>query len=90
MNKRMRMKRRQAERKKIHKILDLVLEKNVEGEKDISFEYAGYINKLLVRVYRGGLGTRPESCLGMEHPMVRKMLPDEYSLDEILAELEAL
>ena len=53
MNKRMRMKRRQAERKKIHKILDLALEKNAE-KPTVFFNFSGHVNWLEIQIHADG------------------------------------
>lgn len=47
------MKRRQVERKKIHKILDLVLEKN-QGKATVFLDFYGHVNCIQVRIHTNG------------------------------------
>lgn len=56
MNKRMRMKGRQAERKKFHKILDLAMEKNA-GKATVFVSFSGHVNWLEVQIHTDGWRT---------------------------------
>ena len=88
MNKRMRMKRRQAERKKIHKILDLAMEKNKENPT-VFLEFSGHVNSLDVSVYRCGwyygMKSDKEFIVYLD-----KHFRGDASLDNIISYLEAL
>ena len=88
MNKRIRMKRRQAERKKIHKILDLAMEKNKENPA-VFLEFSGHVNSLDVSVYRCGW------YYGMKSDKEFIVYLDKHfrgyaSLDDIISYLETL
>ena len=88
MNKRIGMKRRQAERKKIHKILDLAMEKNKENPT-VFLEFSGHVNSLNVRVYRCGWD------YGMNYDNAFRVYLDKHflvneSLDDIISYLEEL
>ena len=88
MNKRMMMKRRQEERKKIHKILDLAMEKN-KGKSTVFFGFSGHINSFSVDVHRCGwdYGSRPDEIMEFH---IGKRFSSDNSLDNIISYLEAL
>lgn len=88
MNKRMRMKRRQAERKKIHNILELAMEKNKENPT-VFLEFSGHVNSLHVYVYRCGW----EPCMNSDKEFrvyLNNHFRGDASLDDIISYLEAL
>lgn len=88
MNKRIGMKRRQAERKKIHKILDLAMEKNKENPT-IFLEFSGHVNSLHVYVYRCGWDYGMNSDKEFR-VYLNNHFRGDASLDDIISYLEAL
>lgn len=88
MNKRMRMKRRQAERKKIHKILDLAMEKNKENPT-VFLEFSGHVNSLHVSVHRCGWEPWVKSDKEFRVYLNNHFRVNE-SLDDIISYLEEL
>ena len=88
MNKRMRMKRRQAERKKIHKILDLAMEKNKENPT-VFLDFSGHVNSLYVYVYRCGWESWAKSDKEFR-VYLNKHFRGDASLDDIISYLEEL
>lgn len=87
MNKRMRMKRRQAERKKLHKILDLAMEKNA-GTPAVFFEFHGHINKLEVGICKNGW--KPGRSADVRHVIYLNAKYTPSTVDRVITELEAL
>lgn len=89
MNKRMRMKRRQAERKKIHKILDLAIEKSM-GKSTVFFDYRAHIGLIRVDVHKNGWNTVDRADISTQFHVIGKESSFDCDKDKIIRYLEAL
>ena len=75
-------------RKKLHEILDLVLDLDEQGETDAFFDFAGHVEQIAVRVYKDGWTYENEADCDM-----RTYLDEHVStknLDKIIKELKTL
>lgn len=89
MNKRMRMKRRQAERKKIHKILDLAIEKSM-GKSTVFFDYRAHVDIIRIDAYKNGWNTEAKSDISIQFHVIDENWPFDCNKDTVIEYLEAL
>lgn len=75
-------------RKKLHEILDLVLDLDEQGKTDAFFDFAGHVEQVAVRVYKDGWTYENKEDLDMrtyidEHGSTQR-------LERIIKELKKL